>query len=139
VRDRAEVSYTELEFETATAAGLERLVFVLDTAAKDVGIPVDRLIDLEFGARQQAFRARVQESGLVVQPFTDPATLGQLVERSLRELAERHRRADSGSHGGPPAVVVAGEIPQEPVGSSRARTCWPGWTRQVQESGWYAR
>jgi tetratricopeptide (TPR) repeat protein len=116
VRDRAEVSYTELEFEAATTAGLERLVFVLDTGAKAVGIPVDQLLDLEFGARQQAFRARVQESGLVVQPFTDPATLGQLVERSLRELAERHRRADTGSPGGPPAVVVAGEIPQEPVG-----------------------
>ena len=116
VADRPELSYTELEFEAATAAGLERLVFVLDTGAADVGIPVDRLLDLEFGARQQAFRRRVQGSGLVVQSFTGPATLGQLVERSLRELAERHRRAGSGSSGGRAAVVVRGEIPQEPVG-----------------------
>ena len=50
--------------------------------------------------------------------FTDPGTLGQLVERSLRELAEQRRRRDSGrGQGGPvPAVVVAGEIPQEPLG-----------------------
>ena len=88
VRDRPEVSYTELEFETATEAGLKRLVFLLDTKAEDVGIPASGLIDLEFGARQEEFRRRVRDSGLVTQSFTDPAMLGQLVERSLRELAE---------------------------------------------------
>ena len=117
VRDKPEVSYTELEFDTATEAGLDRLVFLLDTDAADVGIPPSRLIDHEFGARQEAFRRRVQDSGLVTQTFTDPATLGQLVERSLRELAERaspwQRRVQGGQV---PAVVVAGEIPQEPLG-----------------------
>ena len=116
VRDKPEVSYTELEFETATEARLNRLVFLLDTEAADVGIPLSRLIDAEFGARQEAFRRRVRDSGLATATFTDPATLGQLVERSLRELTERHRRA-GGVQGGPvPATVVAGEIPQEPLG-----------------------
>ena len=118
VRDEPEVSYTELEFDTAAEAGLDRLVFLLDTDAADVGIPLSRLIDVEFGARQEAFRHRVLECGLVTQQFADPATLGQLVERSLRELAERHRRRDSdaGKSTQVPAVVVAGEIPQEPLG-----------------------
>ena len=114
VRDEPQVSYTELEFEAATEAGLDRLVFLLDTDAADVGIPPSSLIDHEFGARQEAFRRRVQDSGLITQKFTDPATLGQLVERSLRELAEASRRRGGGQGGLVPAVV--GDIPQEPLG-----------------------
>ena len=94
VRDRPEVSYTELEFEAATGAGLERLVFMLDTEAEVTGIPPSGLIDLEFGARQEAFRRRVRES-LVTRSFSDPGTLGQLVERSLRELGGRHRAREA--------------------------------------------
>ena len=119
VRDKPEVSYTEFEFDTATDAGLKRLVFVLDDDAEDVGIPPSGLIDHEYGARQAAFRRRVQDSGLVMQAFTDPATLGQLVERSLWELAEqRQRDVNDGRPGSrvEAAVVVAGEIPQEPLG-----------------------
>ena len=119
VRDEPEISYTELEFRTATEAGLPRLVFLLDTRAADVGIPPSQLIDHEFGARQEAFRRRVlEDSGLVAQMFSDPGTLGQLVERSLREQAGRHHRASTdGGQGGPvPAALVAGEIPQEPLG-----------------------
>ena len=96
VRDRPEVSYTELEFDIASEAGLDRLVFLLDTDAADVGIPLSALIDREFGARQDAFRRRVQDSGLVTQSFASPAGLGQLVERSLRELADTRRRIGSG-------------------------------------------
>ena len=93
VRDKPEVSYTELEFDTATAVGLPRLVFLLDTAAADVGIPLIELIDHKFGDRQEAFRRRVQASGLVTQSFASPDQLGKLVERSLRELAEVRRAA----------------------------------------------
>ena len=93
VLDRPEVSYTELEFEAATKAGLHRLVFMLDTEAEVAGIPPSGLIDLEFGARQEAFRRRVQ-AGLGTRSFADPGTLGQLVERSLRELAGKYRAVD---------------------------------------------
>ena len=116
VRDKPEVSYTELEFDAATEAGLPRLVFVLDTEAADVGVPVSALIDREFGARQDAFRRRVRESGLVTGSFDSPAGLGQLVERSLRELDKARRPGGWDLSGPVPAVVVAGEIPQEPLG-----------------------
>ena len=102
VRDKPEVSYTELEFDTATAAGLPRLVFLLDTSAADVGIPPAELIDHAFGARQDAFRRRVQDSGLVTQSFANPDQLGKLVERSLRELAAARR----GSGPLPPGSVL---------------------------------
>ena len=106
VRDQQEVSYTELEFATATEAGLDRLVFLLDTAAADVGIPLSELIDREFGARQDAFRRRVQDSGLLTQSFANPAGLGQLVERALRNLAQTRQRVGSG--------IRREQVPAEP-------------------------
>jgi Domain of unknown function (DUF4062) len=96
VRDLPGVSYTELEFNTATEAKKDRLILMLDTDADDVGIPASQLIDREFGDRQDAFRRRVMDSGLVKQSFDSPAMLGWLVERSLRELAETRRRIESG-------------------------------------------
>jgi tetratricopeptide (TPR) repeat protein/cellulose biosynthesis protein BcsQ len=96
VRDMPEVSYTELEFNTATEAGLDRLIFVLDTDSGDIGIPASQLIDREFGDRQDAFRDRVKDGGLTVQPFGNAAKLGQLVERSLRVLADTRRRMTGG-------------------------------------------
>ena len=106
VRDKPEVSYTELEFDTATAAGLDRLVFLLDTDADDVGIPLSRSIDREFGGRQDAFRRWVQESKLVTQSFASPDALRLLVERSLRELAQTRRRIGSG--------IAREQVPAEP-------------------------
>ncbi len=106
VRDQPEMSYTELEFGTATEAGLDRLVFLLDTKAEETGIPPSDLIDREFGARQDAFRRRVQDSGLTTQPFGYPAELGQLVERSLRDLAQTRARIGSG--------IRREQVPAEP-------------------------
>jgi Domain of unknown function (DUF4062) len=69
VPDMPQVSYTELEFDTATEAGLDRLVFLLDTRAADVGIPLEELIDDEFGSRQAVFRRMVQGSELTTHSF----------------------------------------------------------------------
>jgi tetratricopeptide (TPR) repeat protein len=96
VSDKPEVSYTELEFQTATEAGLDRLVFLLDTDADDVGVPASRLIDHEFGARQETFRRLVRKSELVTQSFANPDALRLLVERSLRNLADTRARIGSG-------------------------------------------
>jgi hypothetical protein len=99
VRDMPQVSYTELEFDTATEAGLPRLVFVLDTGAAQTGIPPSHLTGSQSGERQEEFRRRVQAS-LVTQQFSDLGTLGQLVERSLRELAARRDRTAARSAAG---------------------------------------
>ena len=109
------MSYTELEFEAATEAGLARLVFLLDTEADDVGIPVSRLIDHEFGARQETFRGRVRDSGLTVQSFASPASWGSWWSARCgtwpRRVAVRQR-----GPGGPGLPVVVGDVPQEPAG-----------------------
>ena len=89
VRDKPEVSYTELEFTTATEAGLDRLVFLLDTDAADVGIPLSALIDREFGGRQDAFRRRVHDSGLTTRSFANPDALGHgAVTRRLQNTIQ---------------------------------------------------
>ncbi len=106
VRDKPELSYTELEFGTATEAGLDRLMFLLDEDAEEVRIPPSALIDRKFGARQDAFRRRVQDSGLTTRSFANPAELGQLAERSLRDLADTRARLGSG--------IQREQVPAEP-------------------------
>ena len=93
VRDRPEVSYTELEFETASdpACALERLVFLLDEEAENPGIPAKWLNDPTHGERQQAFLRKVKDAGLTLQTFRNPDELARLVERSLAELKQRER------------------------------------------------
>jgi WD40 repeat protein len=95
VRDRPEVSYTELEFETASDPDhpLERLVFLLDQEAENPGIPAKWLNDPIHGACQQAFLRKVKDAGLTLQTFGNPDELARLVERSLAELKEKeHQR-----------------------------------------------
>ena len=120
VRDKPKLSYTELEFETATEMGLPRLVFLLDASAANVGIPVEALIDHEFGGRQEAFRHRVREK-MVAPSFASPAELGRLVERSLRELADARNRE-------------GGQIEQPPPSLQRKNRLRPGDSLLVGES-----
>ena len=86
VRDRPEVSYTELEFDTATEAGLPRLVFVLDEDAA-LRIPLARVFDQEPDRqeRQRAFRARLREAGLTVAKVASPEQLELMLYQALLE------------------------------------------------------
>jgi tetratricopeptide (TPR) repeat protein len=84
VRDEPEVSYTELEFDTATGVRLPRLVFLLDEDAA-VPIPPGRLFDsdAELRARQRAFRERLQASGIMTGKFSSPEQLQRLLFQAL--------------------------------------------------------
>ena len=86
MRDRPEVSYTELEFQAATDAGLLRLVFLLDEDAP-VPIPAARLPDEDPGlrARQRAFRARLLKAGVVTGKFASSEQLELLLLQALQE------------------------------------------------------
>ena len=96
VRNRPDKSYTELEFDTATALGLPRLLFLLDSDSLDHRLPPKALEDRENGHRQDAFLARVQNSGdgITIKFFRNPDDLARLVERSLRVLAQQCRQAE---------------------------------------------
>jgi hypothetical protein len=90
VADRPELSYTELEFETATQAGMPRLVFLLDDDAHG---PRELFIDYIHAARQEAFRRRLRDdSGLVVRTVPTPNELTTALLHALAELP----RASSG-------------------------------------------
>jgi Domain of unknown function (DUF4062) len=75
------VSYTELEFLTASEAGLPRLVFLLEEASCPPGLgDPDRSAVADF-------RRRLAEAGLVVRAFTTSDGLELEVFHALSELA----------------------------------------------------
>jgi tetratricopeptide (TPR) repeat protein len=76
------MSYTELEFREAGAAGLPRLVFLLDKAAGLPGGLADRDRDAVEG-----FRQRLREAGLILAEFASPDSLELEVFHALTEVS----------------------------------------------------
>ena len=89
VRDRPEVSYTELEHETAEQRGIPRLVFLL---GEDTEGPAAMFGDLENGARQHAFRSRLTGSGVTTATVTSPAELETALLHALTALPRPEQR-----------------------------------------------
>jgi Domain of unknown function (DUF4062) len=84
VRGRPGLSYTELEFETATRLGLHRLVFVIDDRAR---LRLRAKERPELAERQRQFRRRViDESGLLVAHVRTPEELESRLFDALRSL-----------------------------------------------------
>ena len=100
VRDRLEVSYTELEYETAERRGIPRLVFVV---GEDAEGPAAMFGDLEHGARQHAFRKRLASSGVTTATVTTPGELETALLQALTELGRSAPAASAGDGSGSPA------------------------------------
>ena len=83
VRDQPQVSYTELEFEAATDAGIPRLVFLLDEEAEGPGF---LFRDPKYGDQQEEFRARLVDSEVTAAVVSTPDGLETALLQALVEL-----------------------------------------------------
>ena len=101
VRDRLELSYTELEFEEASRAGMPRLVFLL---GEDMEGHRELFQDVEHGGRQEAFRASLPERGITVATVTSPEGLSEALYQAL-VTPERDRGSDGSGWRGPVFAV----------------------------------
>ena len=129
VRDWPEVSYTELEHETAEQRGIPWSVFLLDTQARG---PAEMFLDLEHGPRQSAFRARLLDSGVTCVMVTDPGALETALLQALTALPRPEQQSAS-------IYAAATALPRR-VWTIPARVRgFTGRTEQIQARSYQAR
>jgi HEAT repeat protein len=104
VRDQPELSYTELEFQIATARGLPRLVFLL---GEDTEGPAGLMQDLDYGPRQRDFRKRLLECGATIATVATPADLEIALLHALTALVPPLDAGD-GEHADPSQTPALG-------------------------------
>ena len=123
VRDKPEVSYTQLEFDAATDMEMPRLVFLLDEDVV-VAIPPGRLFDgdPDLQARQRSFRARLLDAGVTAARFASPDRLELLLLQALKEI----READDTTH-------VKGQAAAAPVALAQLPALVAGFTGREDE------
>jgi multiple sugar transport system substrate-binding protein len=131
VPSRPELSYTELEFEVASVCGLPRLVFLVREDEESLP-PASQTA--EHQARQEAFRARLQDAGLTVAWIATPDELESRLHHALVEL-----RAPAGSR--PEAVAeprattrptrVPSPVAPRPAATRRWRWAQPAKPRRA--------
>jgi tetratricopeptide (TPR) repeat protein len=83
VRDRPELSYTELEYQTAGEAGIPRLILLLGDDAEG---PAGLFRDPRFGNHQEGFRERLQSADRVAATVTSPDGLETALLHALTTL-----------------------------------------------------
>jgi WD40 repeat protein len=92
VPDRPDrISYTELEFITATEHGLPRLIFLLDDGLDDGPYLPREFVDRDSTAIN-AFRFRLRNAGLLARMVLTPEMLHGEVLHALYDLRDERRR-----------------------------------------------
>jgi hypothetical protein len=134
------VSYTELEFDAASGAGLPRLVFLLEPGGWRL-----ELADADRGPVDR-FRQRVRDAGLVARAFTSSDGLELEVFHALSELARgrpegRRRRAGQPVAWRQRRGLCRAISPRSPAasprcGSSRMRWALAGSLAFTRSGGW---
>ena len=136
VTDRPELSYVELEFETATeVAAMPRLVFLLDEQTHG---PAELFRDLDFGRRQEEFRTSLPKRRITVAPVSSPEGLSEALYQALVDPAERHEDRLHVREIADPVVVGVYAAPPSPP----TTRCWRAHRRSsnaMRARGWRPR